>query len=132
MIRGIGLDAVNIDRCKKWRDSPKLLSRFFHPDELEEARKKGSMEIHSLAARFAAKEAFGKALGTGLIGFSLNEVAVLNDPRGKPELFLYGRAKEIYEKQGSGSVFVSLTHERDYAIAFVVIENNSYHIQKYC
>ena len=80
------------------------------------------MEIHSLAARFAAKEAFGKALGTGIIGFSLKECAVLNDRYGKPDLHLFGRAQEAFETFGGQKAFVALTHEHDYAMAMVVIE----------
>jgi holo-[acyl-carrier protein] synthase len=122
MIRGIGLDAVNIQRLGGWNDNGKLLQRFFHPDELESAASKGSMRIPSLAARFAAKEAFGKALGTGLAGFSLREVAVVNDARGKPEMLLYGSARKAFERFGGGKVLVTLTHEEDYALACVIIE----------
>jgi holo-[acyl-carrier protein] synthase len=83
------------------------------------------MELHSLAARFAAKEAFGKALGTGLAGFSLNECAVINDENGKPELFLFGKAKKAFQAFGGVRVLVALTHEHDYAIAVVVIEGST-------
>jgi len=123
MIRGIGLDAVNIHRLERWKAEPNILRRFFHPLELESAARRGSMEMPSLAARFAAKEAFGKALGTGLAGFSLKEVAVVNDAAGKPELSLYGSARRALERAGGGKVFISLTHEKDYAFACVVIES---------
>jgi holo-[acyl-carrier protein] synthase len=122
MILGVGIDAVNIERFTRWKNNPSLFQRFFHPHELETARKRGSMEIHSLAARFAAKEAFGKALGTGLSGFSLKECAVLNNERGKPDLVLHGRAKKAFEAMGGETLFVALTHEHDYAIAVVIIE----------
>jgi holo-[acyl-carrier protein] synthase len=122
MILGIGIDAVNIDRMKRWKRNPDMIRRFFHPEEITTAKRRGSMEMHSLAARFAAKEAFGKALGTGLTGFSLRECAVLNDKLGKPDLCLFGRAKEALEDFGGTRAFLALTHEHDYAIAVVVIE----------
>ena len=57
MILGIGIDAVNIVRMSRWKEIPGLFERFFHPEELATARKRGNMQTHSLAARFAAKEA---------------------------------------------------------------------------
>jgi holo-[acyl-carrier protein] synthase len=125
MILGLGIDAVNILRMNRWREIPGIFERFFHPEELETARKRGNMQFHSLAARFAAKEAFGKALGTGLSGFSLNECAVLNNEHGKPDLFLYGKALEAFRSFGGTRSLVALTHEHDYAIAVVVIEGTS-------
>ncbi len=122
MIIGVGIDAVNIERFNRWKDNPRLFARFFHPEEIEMANRRGSMRMHSLAARFAAKEAFGKALGTGLAGFSLKECAVLNNSRGKPDLVLHGRAKIAFDAVGGQRLFVALTHEHDYAIAVVIIE----------
>jgi holo-[acyl-carrier protein] synthase len=122
VIRGIGLDVVNVDRLERWDAVPGLLERYFHPMELAtgESRKVG--RLYSLAARLAAKEAFGKALGTGRSGFSLREIYVSNDAVGKPSLHLTGRALEVFEERGGGKIFVSLTHERDYALATVIIE----------
>lgn len=124
MILGIGIDVVHVYRLKRWEKIPGLLQRFFHEDELRIALPKGEAGILSLAARFAAKEAFGKALGTGLHGFSLKEIAVMNDKLGKPQFHLYGRAQEALEKLGGKEVFISLSHERDNALAVVVIEGN--------
>ena len=122
MIRGLGLDVVSIDRIEAWRGREGILERFFHPQELEDARSRGPLEAASLAARFAAKEAFGKALGTGLAGFSLREVSVVNDEHGQPHLRLAGRALERLVASGGSRVLVTLTHEHDYAIAVVAIE----------
>lgn len=124
MILGIGIDVVHVFRLKRWEKIPGLLHRFFHEDELRIALLKGEEGILSLAARFAAKEAFGKALGTGLHGFSLKEIAVMNDELGKPHFHLYGRAQEALEELGGKEVFVSLSHERDNALAMVVIEGD--------
>jgi holo-[acyl-carrier protein] synthase len=122
MILGIGIDVVHVYRLQRWEKIPGLLERFFHADELAAALPKGEAGILSLAARFAAKEAFGKALGIGLHGFSLKEIAVMNDELGKPQFKLYGRALEALERLGGNEVFVSLSHERDNALAVVVIE----------
>jgi holo-[acyl-carrier protein] synthase len=125
MIIGVGIDAVSIERFNRWKDKPRLFDRFFHQDEIEMAARRGGMKMHSLAARFAAKEAFGKALGTGLAGFSLKECAVLNNMHGKPDLVLHGKAKQAFEAIGGKGLFVALTHEHDYAIAVVIIEGNN-------
>ena len=119
---GVGIDVVHVYRLRRWEKVPGLLERFFHPDELQAALPKGESGILSLAARFAAKEAFGKALGTGLHGFSLKEMSVMNDELGKPHFHLYDRAQEALDKLGGREVFVSLSHERDNALAVVVIE----------
>jgi holo-[acyl-carrier protein] synthase len=123
MITGIGIDIVRIDRMKKWLLRPLLINRYFHDKEIENANSKGEgAAAMSLAARFAAKEAFGKAVGTGLMGISLKDICVENNPNGKPEIFLYGSAKEALKRTGATAVHVSLTHETDNALAIVVLE----------
>ena len=122
MILGIGIDVIQVERIRRWKEIPGLLERYFHPRELETAKMNGKNGILSLAARFAAKESFAKAVGTGVDGFSLRDIEVINDPKGKPELRLYDRAAMVLEKFGGKRVLVSLTHEEDNAIAMVVIE----------
>lgn len=122
MIVGIGLDVVHVSRLERWHKIPGLLERYFHPEELAAARSRGSGEILSLAARFAAKEAFGKALGTGLAGITLKNILVLNNHNGKPCMHLFGNALDAFHEAGGEVVHVSLTHERDNALAQVVIE----------
>ncbi len=122
MILGIGIDVIQVERIRRWATIPGLYERYFHPQELEMARRNGQNAVLSLAARFAAKEAFGKALGTGLYGIQLRDINVVNDPHGKPELVLEGRALEIFRQLGGKKVHVSLTHEEDYALAMVVLE----------
>ena len=122
MIIGIGIDIVRIDRMKKWIVRPLLMERYFHEKEIENVKSKEAGAAMFFAARFAAKEAFGKALGTGLMGISLKEIQVENNIHGKPMIILYGRAKEALEKTGGTKVHVSLTHETDNALAVVIIE----------
>ncbi|HOC28331.1 MAG TPA: holo-ACP synthase [Treponemataceae bacterium] len=122
MIVGIGLDVVHVSRLERWHRIPGLLERYFHPEELAAARSRGSGEILSLAARFAAKEAFGKALGTGLSGITLKNILVLNNHNGKPCMHLFGNALDAFRRVGGEIIHLSLTHERDNALAQVVIE----------
>jgi holo-[acyl-carrier protein] synthase len=122
VIIGIGIDVVHVLRLERWRRIPGLLDRYFHPEELSTALARGGGADLSLAARFAAKEAFGKALGTGLAGIVLKDIMVLNHHNGRPEVKLFGSARAALEKSGANRVFISLTHERDNAIAMVVLE----------
>jgi holo-[acyl-carrier protein] synthase len=124
MIKGIGIDMVKIARLESWIKEPKLYTRFFHPDEIRIFHNKGRNNLVSLAARFAAKEAFGKALGTGLKGFFLREIAVINDEHGRPHMRLYGKAAQVFKSRGGGNIFISLNHEVDYALAMVIIEGS--------
>ena len=124
MIRGIGIDVVKVSRMRSWLDQPTLLERFFHPSEVATISARGPSAVLALSARFAAKEAFGKALGSGLRGFSLREVYVSNDEAGKPALQLEGRARDAMLGIGGVRVFLSLTHEEDNAIAMIVIEGD--------
>jgi len=123
MITGIGVDVVHVNRMERWRKIPGLLERYFHPDELTAVMAKGRGIELSLAARFAAKEAFGKALGTGLAGIVLKDIMVKNRHNGQPEIVVFGTALEALNKSGAGRIHLSLTHERDNAIAMVVLEN---------
>jgi holo-[acyl-carrier protein] synthase len=122
MIFGIGVDVIRVCRMERWRNVPGLLARYFHPEELSAALSKGSGADLSLAARFAAKEAFGKALGRGLSGIALKDILVVNRHNGKPEIVLFGAALEALKQSGANKVHISLTHERDNAIAMVVLE----------
>ena len=123
MITGIGIDVVHASRMERWRNIPLILERYFHPCELTDALSKGSGINLSLAARFAAKEAFGKALGTGLAGIVLKDIMVKNRHNGKPEIEVFGSALSALEKSGAGRIHVSLTHEKDNAMAMVILES---------
>jgi holo-[acyl-carrier protein] synthase len=123
MIVGIGVDVIHVRRIEHWQAMPGLLERYFHPDELAAVRLKGNAAGLSLAARFAAKEAFGKALGTGLAGIVLKDIMVANRHNGRPEVELFGTALEALRQSGADRVHISLTHERDNAIAMVVLES---------
>lgn len=122
MIAGIGTDITEVGRFEKWVKNPEMLERFFNEKECGFSGSIASQCQH-YAARFAAKEAFSKALGTGITGFNLKEVYITKDSEGKPLLNIEGAALSIMkERLGECNVFVSLSHEKEYAIAFVVLE----------
>ncbi|HHU36559.1 MAG TPA: holo-ACP synthase [Treponema sp.] len=125
MIVGIGLDVVHVSRLEHWKGVPGLLERYFHPEELAAALSRKSSAVLSLAARFAAKEAFGKAIGTGLRNITLQNILVVNNHNGKPCMRLFGNALQAFELSGGKTIHLSLTHERDNALAMVVIEGDS-------
>ena len=122
MITGVGIDIVEVKRMEKWLGSSSLLERYFHPDEVKVAFSRRNTAALFLAARFAAKEAFGKALGTGLANLILKDILVVNKANGKPEIKLFGTAKQAMEKSGAKKAHISLTHERENAVAMVILE----------
>jgi holo-[acyl-carrier protein] synthase len=107
---------------QRWHAQSGLLERFFHPQELAAVLAKGGEADHSLASHFAAKEAFGKALGTGFEGIVLKDIMVINQRNGRPELQVFGTAMEALKKNGANRAHLSLTHEHDNAVAMVVLE----------
>lgn len=114
----VGIDMAEIERIRKSAENESFLNRIFSPQEREYAFKKKNA-AESLAAFFAAKEAFAKAMGSGFRGFSPCEVYVVHDEEGKPLLRFSGKAAEIVRESGL-SFDVSLTHT-DTAAAAVVI-----------
>ena len=124
MIIGVGVDVVHISRMKRWKNVAGLLERYFHPEELTAALARGNDADLSLAARFAAKEAFGKATGRGLRGIVLKDIMVKNRHNGQPEIMVSGTALAAFTESGAGRIHLSLTHERDNAIAMVVLETD--------
>lgn len=122
MIIGTGIDIVNTKRFSNWKDDEKLLSRFFHPNEVKYFYSLASRKEEAIASRFAAKEAFGKALGTGLQGFSLKDVCVKTDSLGKPYLEVSPIIFQITKTNNNVKIHLSISHEKEYAIAMVILE----------
>lgn len=126
MIYGIGVDIVATDRFQRFIDAGNsaIMGRLFTQGErsLCGSRKDTAS---CLAARFAAKEAFLKALGTGLRdGMSWLDLEVTNNSLGKPELTLYGKASELSKRNGLTRVHLSLSHDGGNAVAMVVLETS--------
>jgi holo-[acyl-carrier protein] synthase len=128
---GIGVDAVDVARFRQiLARRPGFAARFFTDIEQADARR-GPDPTESLAARFAAKEAVMKALGTGLGGFALAEVEVRRGTgtgtganAGAPSLVLHGSAAALAARCGAGRFHLSLTHTAEVAVAFVVAERS--------
>jgi holo-[acyl-carrier protein] synthase len=123
MSLSVGVDLVELDRIRRivTRYGDRFLDRVFTPREVTLYRDR----IPELAVRFAAKEAVSKALGVGLahlssLGIGWHDVEVLPDSRGKPLVRLSGRALALAEEQGLHEWAISLSHSRDFAVAFVV------------
>ena len=114
----VGVDIIEIERIEAVlrRHGERFLERVYTPAEQAYCRGR----VQELAARFAAKEAISKALGTGLRGIAWQEMEILGDKRGKPLIYLHGRAKARAEELGLSEFAVSLSHSRDYALAFVM------------
>lgn len=116
----VGIDIIEIDRVADVlkRHGDRFLNRVYTPDEIVHCRGR----VSELAARFAAKEAVMKALGTGVRGVSWKDIEVLPNRRGKPLVFLYGRGAKRAEAIELRGLEISLTHSKEYAIASVVGE----------
>ena len=117
-IYGIGTDIIEISRI---RDAINRTSSFkkkvYTEKEIEYIEKK-TEPYASYAGRFAAKEAVSKALGTGVRGFSLSDVEILNDELGKPNVILYN---EILKHAKDLKIQISISHSREYAVSTVII-----------
>lgn len=122
MILGIGTDITDIERIERaaTKYGSRFLDRIFTNEEQEycESFKKGKFQHYT--ARFSAKEAFSKAIGTGLTeGFKFTEICILNEPNGKPYVVLSGSMKE---KWGNNKIHISLSHTNTTALSVIIIE----------
>lgn len=124
MIRGIGVDIVKVDRIEKAveRWGHRFLKRIFTAAEIERCQKR-ARPAQCLALRFAAKEAFAKALGLGMRkGLRWRDIEVVHDNFGKPDLLLHNQAQRLLETMEASRTWLSLSDERESALAVVVLE----------
>lgn len=122
MILGLGTDITDVARIAKSVADTRFKERVFSPAEIAYCESRAHKN-ESFAARFAAKEAFFKALGTGWRGgLAFNEVEITNDDLGKPSLQLIGTTAGIVAEKNIISIHVSLSHTKETAIAVVIIE----------
>ena len=123
-IFGIGTDIIQVDRIKKNLKKKGFINRIFSKKEIAKC-KKISNSSNCFAKRFAAKEAFSKALGTGISrGINFNEILILNKKSGKPYISLIGQTKKIFSskvKNKKTKIALSVSDEKKYAVAFVTI-----------
>lgn len=123
MIVGIGCDIIEIERIARAIKSESFIRRVFTAEEAAYCQRRGQQAAASFAARFAAKEAVLKALGTGLREGSLQEIAVDNDGLGKPLVQLSGHFAMLAKQLGVKNIQISLSHSRDFAVAYVIMED---------
>ena len=122
---GVGIDAIEIQRIRDaLTRTPSLLERLFTERERATCITRcGDLRYGGLAARFAAKEAVAKALGTGISGFAFRDIEVLTDSNGRPTVELRGGAAAAASGAGVDRVHVSLSHSGDIAVANAVAES---------
>ncbi len=128
-IAGIGTDLIRIERIEKalQRHGERFVQRILGEQEQEVYRRRSARDpnrgVRYVAMRFAAKEAFSKAIGLGMrMPMAWSRMQTLNAPGGRPIVVLSGELKEWYEAR-YGEAFVSLTDESDMAMAFVLVQN---------
>ena len=123
-IYGIGTDVVNINRIKKSLKNKNFIDRLFSKNEVKKCNNQIN-KANCYAKRFAAKEAFSKAMGTGISkGINFNEIIVHNIKSGKPNIRLLGNTKKIVNKilnKKKINIFLSLSDDKPFAVATVVI-----------
>jgi len=123
-IYGIGTDIANINRIKKSLKNNNFIKRIFSTNEIKKCNDQIN-RANCFAKRFAAKEAFAKAIGTGISnGIIFNEIVIHNIKSGKPNIKLIGNTKKIVEKiikKKKFSIFLSLSDDKPFAIATVII-----------
>ena len=118
MISGLGTDIIEIERVRKAVSKKNFRNSVFTENEQAYCESRGKNSAASYAARFAAKEAFFKALGTGIL-LPLTDVEIYNDERGAPQIKLRGRAADLAQAK---KIFLSLSHAHDFATAICIIE----------
>ncbi len=117
-IYGIGTDIIEISRIEKAIKQTSLFKRKVYTEKEIEHIEKKKHPYSSYAGRFAAKEAVSKAFGTGVHGFSLSDIEILNDELGKPYVVLYNKIKQ---KAFGMMIQISISHSREYAVSTVII-----------
>ncbi|MDN5353236.1 MAG: holo-[acyl-carrier protein] synthase [Clostridiales bacterium] len=120
MIYGNGVDILEIERIEKvLAGQPRFIARNFSKRE-QELFAERHFRTETIAANFAAKEAVSKAMGTGIRGFSLNEIEVLRDALGRPYVVLEGRAKDAALYLGIDHILISMSHSDKTVVAFAI------------
>ncbi len=117
-----GVDICSVIRIKNvyQKFGEKFLRRILTDKELLYVKSSAPHLVTRLAARFAAKEAMLKVLGTGIVGTSWKEIEVSRAVSGEPSIVLYGRAKVRASELGLKNIALSISHEKEYAVAFIV------------
>lgn len=126
MILGIGTDIFEVERMKsRLEKQPSFIDGIFTNNEISYCNQFNN-KAERFASRYAAKEALLKALGTGWRdGITFKDIDITNDELGKPSISLHGVAKQIADKLGVTAIHLSMSHTKELANAFVIINNNN-------
>lgn len=124
MIAGVGVDLCEISRMEKLLEEGKFLRRFFCAEEQAYIEGKGRSAAQTMAGVFAAKEALGKALGVGLSGGVLSDIAVLHGENGAPYYDLRGSWAQLAAEKSVSAFHLSISHEGNMAMAICVAERD--------
>lgn len=125
MLAGIGVDIVEINRFQRIVDrfGDRIASRLLTAQEFTQYQRRNN-SLSYLASRFAAKEAASKALGTGIAkGINFHSIEVINNDNNGPELVFHGAASDLLIQKNIAQVMLSLSDEKHYAVAMVVLES---------
>jgi holo-[acyl-carrier protein] synthase len=124
MVVGTGIDIVEVPRIAKSieRFGERFLHRIYTASEIRYCDSKAN-RIERFAARFAAKEAGMKAIGTGMRGVSWKDFEVGREPTGRPTLVFHGRAAEVAKRLGVRRAHLSVSHTEEHAVAYVLVED---------
>jgi len=122
MVLGIGCDIIEISRIKKSLEKEGFLHKHFTEKEIEFIGKKGTHIAATAAGNFCAKEAVVKALGTGFGDIVPGDIEILRKDSGAPYVVLHGEALLEFERLRGLNIFISISHSKEMAIAYVVIE----------
>ena len=122
MIKGTGVDIVEIPRMEKALQKENFVNRVFTKKEQAYCNSRKHQASASYAVRFAGKEAVVKALGTGLVGGTWQDIEILPDENGMPRVKLYGYFAYSATKRKIYNIFITLSHCKDYAVAQVILE----------
>jgi holo-[acyl-carrier protein] synthase len=122
---GLGIDICEVERFERLKNNETFVKRIFSEEEIKYCSTKKN-NAQYFAVRFAAKEAFLKAIGTGIgKGIRLKEIETCKNEFGKPFLNLIGETKNTFEKMNCGNIHLSLSHEKHNAVAVVIVEKCS-------
>ncbi len=125
MIVGIGIDIIEIERIEKANaKNTKFLTKLFTPEENEYFKSK-NYRAESIAGLFSAKEAVSKALGTGFRNIKMTDIQICHTQLGQPKVILTGKALEHSLKMNINNISLSISHCKNYATAYVIMESYS-------
>ncbi len=123
MIKGCGIDIIEVERIKKNIENERFLKKLYTEKEIEYLSER-KFNPQTAAGLFAAKEAVSKCLGTGFSTFGAADIEILKDDSGKPIVNLSKNALIISNQKGISSIHLSITHIKDYALAYAVAEGD--------